>query len=71
MHAGGVVDTYESFVLEPALVKINAVTAATEAACLVCILPHPRACNRRCMIDSCLLAPILCAASCLAACSLK
>jgi chaperonin GroEL (HSP60 family) len=34
--AGGVVDTYESFVWEPALVKINAITAATEAACLVC-----------------------------------
>ena len=33
--AGGVVDTYASFVWEPALVKINALTAATEAACLV------------------------------------
>ena len=32
---GGVVDTYKSFVWEPALVKLNAVTAATEAACLV------------------------------------
>ena len=28
-------DTYEAFVWEPALVKINAITAATEAACLV------------------------------------
>lgn len=28
-------DTYESFVWEPAVVKINAFTAATEAACLV------------------------------------
>ncbi len=35
MHAGGVVDTYESYVWEPSLVKINALTAATEAACLV------------------------------------
>jgi T-complex protein 1 subunit eta len=33
--AGGVVDTFESFVWEPALVKLNAITAATEAACLV------------------------------------
>ena len=32
---GGVVDTYESYVWEPSLVKINALTAATEAACLV------------------------------------
>lgn len=37
--AGGVVDTYKSFVWEPALVKINAITAATEAACLVCAPP--------------------------------
>jgi len=28
-------DTYESFVWEPALVKLNALTAATEAACLI------------------------------------
>ncbi len=28
-------DTYESYVWEPSLVKINALTAATEAACLV------------------------------------
>ena len=28
-------DTFESFVWEPALVKSNAITAATEAACLV------------------------------------
>ena len=28
-------DTYKSFVWEPALVKLNAITAATEAACLV------------------------------------
>lgn len=35
VNTGGVVDTYASFVWEPALVKINALTAATEAACLV------------------------------------
>ena len=29
------VDTYESYVWEPSLVKVNAITAATEAACLV------------------------------------
>lgn len=29
------VDTYGAFVWEPALVKINAITAAAEAACLV------------------------------------
>ena len=28
-------DTFSSFVWEPALVKLNAITAATEAACLV------------------------------------
>ena len=28
-------DTYEAYVWEPALVKSNAITAATEAACLV------------------------------------
>jgi T-complex protein 1 subunit eta len=33
--SGGVIDTYEAFIWEPALVKINALTAATEAACLV------------------------------------
>lgn len=32
---GGIVDTLKSFVWEPAVVKLNAVTAATEAACLV------------------------------------
>lgn len=31
----GVCDTYESHVWEPALMKINALTAATEAACLI------------------------------------
>ncbi len=35
VNTGGVVDTYASFVWEPALVKINAIQSATEAACLV------------------------------------
>lgn len=35
VNTGGVVDTYGSFVWEPSLVKINAVQAASEAACLV------------------------------------
>lgn len=34
-NTGGVINTYDAFIWEPALVKINAVTAATEAACLV------------------------------------
>lgn len=29
------IDTFESFVWEPSVVKANAITAATEAACLV------------------------------------
>lgn len=29
------IDTFESYVWEPSLVKANAITAATEAACLV------------------------------------
>lgn len=29
------IDTFESFVWEPSVVKTNAITAATEAACLV------------------------------------
>lgn len=32
---GGIVDTFEAFVWEPALVKHNAIAAATEAAALV------------------------------------
>ncbi|CAG9461032.1 unnamed protein product [Pedinophyceae sp. YPF-701] len=35
VSTGGVCDTYASFVWEPALVKLNAIQAATEAACLV------------------------------------
>lgn len=35
VNTGGVVDTYNSFVWEPSVVKINALQAATEAACLV------------------------------------
>ena len=34
-YGGGVVDTFEAFVWEPALVKHNAIAAATEAAALV------------------------------------
>jgi len=32
---GGIIDTYANFVWEPSLVKVNALTAATEAACIV------------------------------------
>lgn len=32
---GGITDTYAAFIWEPALVKINALSSATEAACLV------------------------------------
>ncbi|KAL2612882.1 hypothetical protein R1flu_024574 [Riccia fluitans] len=35
INTGGIVDTYASFVWEPSVVKINAITAATEAACLI------------------------------------
>ena len=37
-------DTYESYVWEPSLVKVNALTAATEAACLV--LSRRRDCDQ-------------------------
>ena len=33
--SGGIIDTYEAFIWEPALVKVNALSSATEAACLV------------------------------------
>lgn len=35
VNTGGVVDTFGAFVWEPALVKVNALQSATEAACLV------------------------------------
>ncbi|KXZ41819.1 hypothetical protein GPECTOR_273g713 [Gonium pectorale] len=35
VNTGGVCDTYDAFVWEPALVKVNAIQAATEAACLI------------------------------------
>jgi T-complex protein 1 subunit eta len=35
VNNGGVCNTFESFVWEPALVKINAIQSATEAACLI------------------------------------
>jgi len=31
----GIIDTYKAFVWEPALVKLNSLTAATDAACLI------------------------------------
>lgn len=31
----GICDTFESFVWEPSVVKLNSITAATEAACLI------------------------------------
>jgi T-complex protein 1 subunit eta len=44
---GGVTDTMASFVWEPALVKLNSITAATEAACLILSIDetirHPQA----------------------------
>eukprot|EP00955_Chlamydomonas_euryale_P109897 365965-Chlamydomonas_euryale.AAC.9 len=35
VNTGGVVDTYDAFVWEPSLVKLNAIASATEAACLI------------------------------------
>lgn len=35
VNTGGVTDTHAAFVWEPALVKINAIASAAEAACLV------------------------------------
>eukprot|EP00193_Tetraselmis_chui_P016036 CAMPEP_0177794714 /NCGR_PEP_ID=MMETSP0491_2-20121128/25801_1 /TAXON_ID=63592 /ORGANISM="Tetraselmis chuii, Strain PLY429" /LENGTH=547 /DNA_ID=CAMNT_0019317405 /DNA_START=143 /DNA_END=1782 /DNA_ORIENTATION=- len=35
VNTGGVSDMYAAFVWEPSLVKINAITAASEAACLI------------------------------------
>ncbi|GFY98881.1 TCP-1/cpn60 chaperonin family protein [Actinidia rufa] len=35
INTGGIADSFASFVWEPAVVKINAINAATEAACLV------------------------------------
>lgn len=35
VNTGGVVDTFAAFVWEPAVVKVNAITSAAEAACLV------------------------------------
>lgn len=53
--AGGMIDTFESYVWEPALVKSNAVTAATEAACLVLsvdeTVTNPRSEVRPCTWD--------------------
>lgn len=35
VNTGGVVNTFDAFVWEPALVKLNAIQSATEAACLI------------------------------------
>ncbi|KAK1390907.1 CCT-eta [Heracleum sosnowskyi] len=35
INTGGIADSYANFVWEPAVVKINAINAATEAACLI------------------------------------
>lgn len=35
VNTGGVVNTFDAFVWEPALVKVNAIQSATEAACLI------------------------------------
>lgn len=35
VNTGGVVDTFDAFVWEPSLVKVNALASATEAACLI------------------------------------
>ncbi|WIA31541.1 hypothetical protein OEZ86_002432 [Tetradesmus obliquus] len=35
VNSGGVVNTFDAFVWEPALVKLNAIQSATEAACLI------------------------------------
>jgi T-complex protein 1 subunit eta len=35
MESEGVADNYEKFVWEPTLVKINMISSATEAACLI------------------------------------
>ena len=49
-------DTYGSFVWEPSLVKTNAITAATEAACLVSYRLFPQVLgpsNVQCIVDAC------------------
>ena len=35
MNSESIADNYELFVWEPALVKINMISSATEAACLI------------------------------------
>ncbi|KAF9594847.1 hypothetical protein IFM89_034830, partial [Coptis chinensis] len=35
INTGGIIDTFANFVWEPAVVKINAINPATEAACLI------------------------------------
>jgi len=35
INTGGIIDTFSTFVWEPSIVKINYITAASEAACLI------------------------------------
>jgi len=35
INTGGITDSFANFVWEPAVVKINAINAATEASCLI------------------------------------
>ena len=35
INTGGIADSFANFVWEPSLVKLNAINAATEAACLI------------------------------------
>lgn len=35
VNTGGIADSFANFVWEPSVVKINAINAATEAACLI------------------------------------
>ncbi|KAF9596361.1 hypothetical protein IFM89_009709 [Coptis chinensis] len=35
INTGGIIDTFANFVWEPTVVKINAINATTEAACLI------------------------------------
>jgi hypothetical protein len=73
VNTGGVVDTYNAFVWEPSLVKVNALQSATEAACLIlsvdetvrsCDVGH-HAIDVILRVRLCLFAHRLCFASCL------
>ena len=47
-------DTFGSFVWEPSLVKTNAITAATEAACLVSFQHSFKLVNQSCRCQQCI-----------------